>query len=275
MLNTRKKIKRLAKTVMSGSFFKLLLILVLQAVTSALLVRVFGAAAGRLWPELVFRAAGIEINWAGTIAGIVGSALAAPIELGAAEFILRLVRRKECGVGDVFAWYSDGKLLGRAAKFGVWKIAASIVQAAAFDIPFNYLAEKLLPAASGAAETAEAAAGFEAQDFSAADWRGILAAAALIVLWGAFTVLGTAVKYVFADTGKLGKSLVTSFCVMRRHFFRYVLFLLSFAGFYIGIFFTAGLLGIYFIPYFNTAQAVYVEYVRAKARFDRGEEVDF
>lgn len=253
---------------MSGSFFKLLLILVLQAVTSALLVRVFGAAAGRLWPELVFRAAGIEINWAGTLAGIAGSALAAPIELGAAEFILRLVRRKECGVGDIFAWYSDGKLLGLAAKFGVWKIAAALVQAAAFDIPFNYLAEKLLPAASGAAETAK-------PDFSAADWRGILAAAALIVLWGAFTVLGTAVKYVFADTGKLGKSLVTSFCVMGRHFFGYVLFLLSFAGFYIGIFFTAGLLGIYFIPYFSTAQAVYVEYVRAKARFDRGEEVDF
>ena len=100
------------------------------------------------------------------------------------------------------------------------------------------------------------------------DGNGILIAVGAMAAAAVLGALFVPVLYIYADTGKIFFAVFSSPVLMIRHLWSYLMFVLSFTGFYIGTVFTLGLLGLYLIPYFGVSNVVFTEYVRAKAKFD-------
>lgn len=265
---TRQKIKHIAKETMLGRFFKVLVLMLLQYFTSALLVKVFSLIGTHFRPEATFEVFGLTVNYVSVSTGILTALLSAPLELGICEYVLGLIRKKEVHFIDVFSWYGELSKLARSIPFGIWSVFAAVFQVALFDIPLAYIQEQLELVLEDIQNQATAGTEFIVPNYSLMDVRGIWIAVGAMLLVAVLGTLFVAVKYFYVDTKKIFFSVFSSLGLMSRHLFSYILFVLSFSGYYFGTMFSFGLLGIYLLPYFGMSQAAYIEYVRAKAKFD-------
>ena len=268
MRETRQKIKHIAKETMIGRFFKILALMLLSYLTSALLVKVFSLIGTNYRPDATVEVFGLTVNYISVSAGILTSLLSAPLELGICEYVLGLIRKKEVRFINVFSWYGELPKLGRAVPFGIWSVFTSVFQVALFDIPLAYIQGQLELVLEDIQEQANAGTEFIIPNYTLMDGRGIAIAVGAMLAVAVLGTLFVAVKYFYVDTGKLFFSVFSSLAVMIRHLWSYIVFVLSFSGFYFGTMFTFGLLGVYLLPYFGMSQAAFVEYVRAKAKFD-------
>ncbi len=247
---------------MSGSFFRLLLILVLNAVTAALLREVFGELGRRLWADAVVRIWGLEVNVPYLCAWIAAGMFAAPLELGVAEYLLARIRRRRPSLGAVFLWYADGAKLSVAARYGAWGMVLSAAQLFLLDLPLNVVSQGLNAVLADLTEQINAGAASPAPDYSLMDtgrtWLWIAMAAAFLLL----RLLTAAVPYLTADSGSVLGSVAASVKLVGRHLGAYLLFLLSFAGWLLIAWITFGLALLYLIPYAALANAAFLEQLR-------------
>lgn len=268
MRETRQKIKHIAKETMTGRFFKILVLMGLQYLTSALLVRVFSMLGTHLRPDATFELFGLTVNYVSVASGILAALLFAPLELGICEYVLRLIRRKEAHFTEAFSWYGEFSKVLRSVPYGIWKVFTACFQVALFDFPLAYVQDQLEIVLEDIQSQVSAGTEFVIPNYGLMDGRGIAVAVAAMLLVAALGTLFVAVKFFYVDSGKILFSVFSSPILMLRHFCSYILFVLSFAGFYFGTVFTFGLLGLYLLPYFGVSQAAYIEYARAKAKFD-------
>lgn len=268
MRETRQKIKHIAKDTMSGRFFKVLVLMGLQYLTSALLVKVFSMLGTNLRPDATFELFGLTVNYMSLISGVLAALLFAPLELGICEYVLALIRKKEIHFADAFGWYGDISKILKSIPYGIWCVFSSVFQIALFDFPLAYLQGQLELVLEDIQNQADIGAELIIPNYALMNGRGILIA---LCAMGVIAVLGTlfvAVKYFYVDTNKIFFSVISSPSIMVRHLWSYILFVLSFSGYYFGTMFTFGLLGLYLLPYFGVSQVAFIEYARAKAKFD-------
>ncbi|MBE6938756.1 MAG: hypothetical protein E7460_09505 [Ruminococcaceae bacterium] len=265
MRETRQKIKRLSKGIMFGNFFKLAVLLGLQYVTTALLVRVFGLLGTQLRPDSVIRAFGLEINTVGLSASILSAFLSAPLELGIARYIMGLIRKEEVHFGDVFGWYGDFAKLARSIPFGFYSVICAVFQVALFDIPLSYIQSQLNIVLEDIEKQLVSDSETVIANYGLMDGRGILISLGAMLLVALIATLFVAVPYVYADTGRIFRSVFSSPRIMFRYVWSYMLFVLSFSGFYIATVFTLGLMGVYLLPYFGVSKVMFVEFARRRA----------
>jgi hypothetical protein len=268
MRETRQKIKHLAKNSMAGRFFSVLVIMGLQYLTSALLVRVFSMLGTNLRPEATFELFGLTVNYISISFGVLAALFFAPLELGICEYLLCLVRKKEVHFADAFSWYGDFSKIAKSVPYGIWSVFTAVFQVALFDFPMAYIQGQLEIVLKDIQEQSTAGAELIIPHYGLMNGKGILIAVAAMLLIALLGTLFVAVKFFYVDTKKIFFSVFSSPSLMIRHIWSYILFVLSFAGFYFGTIFTFGLLGIYLLPYFGVSQVAYIEYVRAKAKFD-------
>ena len=268
MRETRQKIKHIAKRSMAGKFLYVLVLTVLQSLTSALLVRVFSMLGTHLRPEATFDVFGLTVNYISVACGILAALLFAPMELGVAEYILCLIRQKEVHFSDAFSWYGELPKIAGSIPFGIWSVICAVFQVILFDLPLAYIQGQLELVLKDIQEQSTAGAELIIPNYALMNGRGIGIAVAAMLLIAVLGTLFVAVKFFYIDTKKIFFSVFYSPVLMIRHLWSYIVFVLSFSGFYIGMVFTLGLLGIYLLPYFGASQVAYVEYVRAKAKFD-------
>lgn len=266
MRETRQKIKGIAKTVMFGNspgkFLRLIFLLVLNFLTSALLVRVFGLLGEQLRPESSFEIFGLSVNPFGLGASVLSAFFAVPLELGVTEHIMKLVRRQECRLGDVFGWYGSFSGLLRAFPFGVFSVFSAVFQIVLFDMPLSYIQSQLFVVLEDVQAQIANGADQVFADYGLMNAKGVLLALVLMLVAAVLSVLFVGVVYIYLDTGRIFSSVFRSPAVMLRFTWNYMLFVLSFAGFYIATVFTLGLMGAYLLPYFGVSKAVFVEYAR-------------
>lgn len=266
MRETRQKIKGLAKTFMfgdrPGKFLCLIFLLVLNFLTSALLVRVFGLLGEQLRPESVFEVFGLSVNPFGLGASVLSAFLAAPLELGVTEYILKLIRRQEVRLGDVFGWYGSFSALLRAFPFGVFSVVCALFQIVLFDVPLSYVQSQLFVVLEDVQAQIASGAHQVFANYGLMNAKGVLLSVVLMLAAAVLSVLFVGVVYLYLDTGRIFSSVFRSPAVMLRFTWSYMLFVMSFTGFYIATVFTLGLMGVYLLPYFGVSKAVFVEYAR-------------
>lgn len=262
----RVRTKILAKSVLSENFGRVFFVIILEAITTAVLSYLFNGIAAKAFPNAVANIAGFNVYYAFIAITLIGEIMLIPLKLGVAEFILGLVRRKSPKIADIFLWYSDGEKLRRVLSYWGWTVFLSLVSIPLVTVPSDYLlgvvndiTAEAAAQLSGGAQQVVLPAGF-------INNTNILLSVGAILLYGIITVRLIAVPYVVADGRERNafKAAVTSWKLMKGHFFEYIVFVLSFFLWGVGMVFTSFILAIYFVPYFRLSQLIFIEYARAE-----------
>lgn len=261
----RQRTKVLAKSVLFSSFVKVVFVIILIEGTSLLLSMLFSELSDRLFGSYTISLWIFNFDLYASILLLFGSIFALPLELGAAEYFLRLVRRKEPKISDIFLWFADGERLKTVLSYFLWTAIIYVLAIPAFTMPTGYILEEVRALFEDILKQAESGATSIVVNYSLIDWKNTLLSLAIIGAYFLFTCRFMALPYLLVDDFSIGGigAARKSWKLMKGHTFEYMVFALSFAGWYIGAAFTAGMLAFYAVPYFTLGKVIFAEYIRA------------
>ena len=267
----RLQIKFRAKSILRAVYFRLLLVLAIyqvpMLVLSDLISRIdFGGPTVEIL--------GIPVSLVGEAARFIMLFLEAPLLLGASAYMLRLDEQRPLRVGSVFSWFSDGRRLTQAANYALFSVALQLVLYPLDRLPqlwLNSRAEEYAGVLQQMMETTGSGGLPDAELL-----RQGLAISGQSMLCTGLSVCFMLVMMLFAplaylvamdpegQTGFFAK-LKENFRCIRGHYFEFLVFTLSFIGWYL----LASLLSqfgrILIYPYIYMAQAVFFNrLIRAK-----------
>jgi len=262
----------LAKSVLFPSFLKIIFVIILVQGTTLLLSLLFSELSYRFLGTLQVKLWIYEFDLYSVIFLLVGSIFALPLELGAAEYFLKLVRRKEPKIADIFLWFSDSVRLKTVASYFIWTAIIYVAAVPLLTMPSGYIFDGVNILVEDMIAQAESGAETIAANYSLINWNYILLSFALMGVYWLLMCRFMALPYILVDNFNIGGigAAKKSWKIMKGHTFEYVLFALSFAGWYIGVAFTAGMLAFYAIPYFTIGKVIFSEYVRADENINSG-----
>ena len=139
----RVKTKLLAKAALRPVFFKVLFVLALEFFTELVLSLVFAKIAGKFFPSAVVRVWKYEFNLMQTVFGIVGSLFSLPLTLGAAEYLLSVVRLKPARISDIFQWFADPDRLKTVLSYFAWVAFSSVFSFLMLNLSSEYILNQL------------------------------------------------------------------------------------------------------------------------------------
>lgn len=261
----RVKTKLLAKATLHSAFIRVVFVLALELLTAIVLSLVFSELAEKLFPLAIIRIWKYEFNYMHVVFGILGSLFSLPLTLGAAEYLLSVVRRKPAKISDIFLWFADSDKLKTVLSYFVWIAFLSIFSFLMQTLASKYIVNQINNVLGHLSEQIQSGIAEPQPDFSIMDVKGILVSVVLIVLYYILSARFMLLPYLMVDNSKLStlKAVGMSWSIMRGHTFEYIVLLMSFIGWFLAMVFTAFILGIYFIPYFELTNVIFSEYVRA------------
>ena len=259
------KTKFIARQVMGTAFFRILLLLLLESGTAIALSLVFSKVATRIAPEAVIRFWVFEIHWPAVLLTLAAQVFQLPLTLGLTEYLIKLVRRQEPKVADVFLWYSDGEKLKRVFSYFLYTAAFTVIEFPLRTASGNYLLDSvnsLLASARAQLQSGAATVTLDGSQINAvACWVSV---AALLVFFYLNTRL-LLTRFFVADssTPNAFQAALCSWRVTGGHVLTYALLMLSFAGWYLACAFTMFLAAMYMVPYVQMSVVIFTEYIRA------------
>ena len=227
---------------------------------------------------------GVEISLTAQILSLAVSVLIVPITIGTNAYLLLLVRAptgQKPSILNVFEWIGDTKKLKRAFKYAIVIILSQLVMIILIEIPFQYLYEEPLKIIAEEAElgtkafeeyvseTVQESTLTEALDLfmekmdsaGAFDLAKAVSVMGSAIIYFLVMVFFTPLSYIFIDKPekKLFHCVKESIKIMKKHYFKFMLFLLNFIVFVIVpllVFIAAGV-GIFLsLPPFSLLSAV-------------------
>ena len=135
--------KGLAKPAMAPYFFRIILLLALEALTGYALSMVFAGLAQRLGLSLTVKVWVYAFDLTAALLSLLGNALLLPLTLGVTEFLMKAFRRSGPRVADVFLWYADGVHWKRVLEYYVYAVLIGLIAIPLYAVPANWLMETI------------------------------------------------------------------------------------------------------------------------------------
>ena len=184
--------------------------------------------------------------------------LAAPFYIGLAGLFLSMARSpvkypQPPKFSEIFSWYT--KMERSMKAFTLWltlKILSTALYAAAVAGP-AYMMYRIEKQASDAKYILDTS-------YAGTYALYMLAAGLLLLVAGVIAQAWMPATYILAQNPEMGalRAIGRAIRLMRGHKLEYLIFRISFITWYIGVFFTFGLLLFYLIPYQNLSEAMFV-----------------
>ena len=134
-----KTTKYIAKQVMAPVFFRLILLLVLETITAFALSSVFAGLTEKLGVGWVISVWVFRIDLLAILLSLLAGLFLLPLSLGITEYLLKLVRRKEARIADIFLWFADGEKLKRVFQYFLYTVALAVLTVPLYTVPSSYL----------------------------------------------------------------------------------------------------------------------------------------
>lgn len=262
----RVRTKILAKTVLSENFIKIFVALVLEALTGRALSYLYNGLAEKFFNACTLTVGPYTFYYAVTAMSVAGSIFLIPLQLGIAEYLLLLVRKRSPRFGDIFLWYGDSEKFRRVLSYWLWTALFSLVSVPMLTVTGDYLLQLGNDITAAMAEQMKAGAEVFTMPEGMINYAYIFVSLALMALYGLISVKFAPMPYLLADgrAKNAFSAAAQSWKLMRGHTFEYILLVLSFFMWYIGLAFTAFILAVYFVPYFRMTKIIFIEYLRAE-----------
>ncbi len=267
----RKRIKMLAKVITAQAMFPVLFVVALQMVSTYLFSLLANAVCARYFPNTSLQIGQYSFNFMYPIMAVLLNALVIPLQLGVAEFLQLLVRGRKPPVSGIFYWFSDGEKLRVAFSYFLFSIVLAFVMLPLSDIPYQYINRVVNEVNVDLYEQIQAGAKYITFNKALFNWPLLGLSALLLILGMLVSVRLVPHLYILVDRPQEGAFLAAkrSWEAMRGHTWEYLVFLLSFAGWYFACIATFFIAGIYLSPYLQISTVIFVGYVQSHPIFQQ------
>ncbi len=266
-----KRTKYIAKQVMAPVFFRLIFLLVLETITAFALSSVFAGLTEKLGAGWVVSVWVFRIDLLAILLSLLAGLFLLPLSLGITEYLLKLVRRREARIADIFLWFADGEKLKRVFQYFLYTVALAVLTVPLYTVPSSYLLSTANAVLGDFSDQLAAGLAAVSLNWSLVDFRAVGVCAVLLLAYALLSVKLLLTQYYFIDDDALGpfSAAYRSWQVMRGHALEFILLALSFIGWYIACSLTVFIVALYLLPYLRMSVVIFTEYVRADHELNR------
>ena len=257
--------KGLAKPAMAPYFFRIILLLALEALTGYALSMVFAGLAQRLGLSLTVKVWVYAFDLTAALLSLLGNALLLPLTLGVTEFLMKAFRRSGPRVADVFLWYADGVHWKLVLEYYVYAVLIGLIAIPLYAVPANWLMETINAVTTDFGQQMTNGVLSPVIHWSLVNFRAVGVSLLLMLLYAFLSVRLFLTPYYFLDHPEIGpfEAAGRSWRAMRAHTWEFILLILSFIGWFLICTVTMFLTAFYLVPYLRMTLTIYSEYARS------------
>lgn len=266
-----KTTKYIAKRVMAPVMFRLIILLALEAMTAFALSLVFAGLTEKIGLDWMVSVWVFRFDLSALLLSLLGSVFLIPLSLGVTEYLLKLVRRKEARIADIFLWFAESEKLKRVFRYFLYTVALAVLTIPLYTVPSQYLLDTANAMLADIRDQMLAGAAAASVNWSLVDFRAAGVCIALMLLYALISVKLLLTQYTFVDDPSISPfaAAYRSWHVMRGHMVEFFLLMLSFIGWYIACSLTVFIIALYLMPYLRMSVVIFTEYARADNELKR------